>query len=164
MRWTKLKQLVERRFVASARGRLAIQITRYRYAHDDEGEFLLTFDGAKIYGSAFYQFVKEHNAIVAAEGDSASSGAERRLTARGVADHFVLQSALFDSLNQSVDEMLASHHPLIRALAVLDARCGLRRLSKLDTDDEHELVRRMYGLRRPLSGTYRSPDLVVTTD
>lgn len=73
---------------------------------------------------------------------------DRKLRERGVADHFDLHRAMFESLNQPIEDILASPRPLIRALGILDARCGKRRLSKLDDANEHELVRRVYQLRQ----------------
>ena len=51
-----------------------------------------------------------------------------------------LVPVLFESLSQPISAMLDSPHPLIRALAVMDARCGRRRLRQLDPTDEHPLV------------------------
>lgn len=42
--------------------------------------------------------------------------------------------------------------PVIRALAVLDARYGKRRLTAFDPVDEHPLVRRLFYLRCEAEG------------
>ncbi|KAA0697387.1 hypothetical protein DTW90_18320 [Neorhizobium sp. P12A] len=153
MKWTKLKQLVEARFAPEVIGRVQVQTTRYRYAHDHEGEFLVTIDGRKIYGSAYYQYWKERVALCDEHGGEPSSEdvqeIERKLRERGVADHFDLHRAMFESLNQPLDAMLTNSRPLIRALGILDARCGKRRLAKLDDASEHELVRCVFQLRQP---------------
>ena len=47
-RWTKLKKRVEDRFADSVKGRLELRMTRYRHAHDGEGEAWITFDRQKI--------------------------------------------------------------------------------------------------------------------
>lgn len=153
MKWTKLKQLIEARFASEASGRVQIHTTRYRRAHDDEGELFVTLDGNKIYGSAYYQYLK---ALVTMREDlgrapSPAEGQEfeQRLRERGIADHGELHRAMFESLNQPIEDMLRDSRPLIRALGILDARCGKRRLSKLDHANEHELVRCVYRLRRP---------------
>ncbi len=145
MKWTKLKQLVEARFAPEAVGRVQVHTTRYRHAHDQEGEFLVTLDGDKIYGAAYYRYLKARAAM---EADAGAQDIEGKLEAQGVADHVALHRAMFESLSQSVEEMLASPRPLIRALGVLDARCGKRRLARLDDADEHDLVRRVHQLRR----------------
>lgn len=56
-------------------------------------------------------------------------------------------AALFHYLNMSIDTILSSEHPLIRAIGMLDARVGKRRLLKMDLSDQHELVRKLYLLR-----------------
>lgn len=161
MKWTKLKQLIEARFAPEASGRVQIHTTRYRHAHDDEGELLVTLDGNKIYGSAYYQYLKARVTMCEDLGRVPSSAdgqeIERRLRERGIADHVHLHRAMFDSLNQPIEEMLADSRPLIRALGILDARCGKRRLSKLDDANEHELVRRVYQLRQPSGQAYLAP-------
>lgn len=153
IKWTKLKQLVEARFAPEIIGRVQIQTTRYRYAHDHEGEFLLTLDGKKIYGSAYYQYWKERVALCGEHGGELSSEDEqeidRKLRERGIADHIDLHRAMFESLNQPIEAMLANSRPLIRALGILDARCGKRRLAKLDDANENELVRCVFRLRQP---------------
>lgn len=153
MKWTKLKQLIEGRFAPEASGRVQIHTTRYRHAHDHEGEFLVTLDGNKIYGSAYYQYLKARVTMCEDLGRVLSSAdgqeIERKLRERGIADHVDLHRAMFESLNQPIQEMLADSRPLIRALGILDARCGKRRLSTLDDANEHELVRRVYQLRQP---------------
>ncbi|MGO4831163.1 hypothetical protein AB4144_02535 [Rhizobiaceae sp. 2RAB30] len=165
MKWTKLKHLIEARFAPEARGRVRVHTTRYRCAHDREGEFLVTLDGNKIYGSAYYQYWKARVAMCADRGDALSHAdeqeIERKLRERGIEDHIDLHRAMFMSLNQPVEEIIADSRPLIRALGILDARCGKRRLSKLDDDNEHELVRRVYQLRQspgrpPLTASHMS--------
>jgi hypothetical protein len=48
VRWSKLKQRLERNFAESLRGRVALHQTRYRECHDQEGEFWITLDGVRI--------------------------------------------------------------------------------------------------------------------
>ena len=152
MKWTKLKQIVEGRFTPEAIGRVEVDTTRYRHAHDDEGEFFITLDGNKIYGSAYYQYTAARFDMCSEHGSELSLAdqeeIERKLRQRGIADHFDLLRAMFESLNQPIEDILANPRPLIRALGILDARCGKRRLSKLDDASEHELVRRIYQFRQ----------------
>lgn len=153
MKWTKLKQRIEARFAAEAIGRVHVHTTRYRYAHDHEGEFLVTLDGKKIYGTAYYQYWKARVALCAKHGGEPSDAEEqeidRILRAQGMADHIDLHRAMFESLNQSVEQMLGNPRPLIRALGILDSRCGKRRLAKLEETNEHEFVRNVFQLRQP---------------
>jgi hypothetical protein len=151
LKWSKLKQMVEARLAPELRGRLAVQMTRYRRAHDDEGELWLALDGRKIYGSSYYGFVKQRSLEQDADAllplARTSCELETSLVANGVVDHMALTKALFESLSQPLEEMLASVHPLVRAMAVSDARCGKRRLRKIDVTAEHELVAALHAQR-----------------
>jgi hypothetical protein len=55
---------------------------------------------------------------------------------------------LLDSSSLSLEEMRRSEIPVIRGLAMLDARLGKRRLSAYDLSNEHLFVRYCHALRR----------------
>jgi len=59
---------------------------------------------------------------------------------------------LFCSLSLTVEEMLGHNNPVIRALAIIDARYGKRRLATFDPITEHQLVQRLYNLRCEAEG------------
>jgi hypothetical protein len=162
MDWSKARHTLEKRFALPVQGRVAIHVTRYHRAHDQEGELWMTVDGKKVYGSSYYQFVKARNELEPPSPDwrpaARHVAAELELQSRGVASHTSLISAAIESLNHSVDEMMRSPHPLIRALAVLDRRMGRRRLATLDVSAEHELVRTAAALRAaPTPRPYATP-------
>lgn len=153
MKWSKLKQRLEERFAPEVAGRISLLATRYRESHDAEGELLVTLDGEKIYGAGYYDYLLAFGAAkrrgTAADVDVLAQQREinRQLSIEGIEDNVILMKAAFDSLSQSIEEMLASPHVLLRGLAVLDARCGKRRLAKIDTAAEHPFVARLYALR-----------------
>lgn len=153
MKWSKLKQRLEERFAPEVVGRINLHATRYRESHDAEGELLMTLDGEKIYGVGYYDYLLAFDALkkcgVASELDVIAQQRElnHQLSTDGIEDNVILMKAAFESLNQPVEEMLASPHVFIRGLAVLDARCGKRRLAKIDTASEHPFVARLHALR-----------------
>jgi hypothetical protein len=153
MKWSKLKHSIEERFAPEAVGHVEVHTTRYRHAHDQEGETLVTIDGTKVYGSSYYQYMKARFPVFDQRGDMVPledrEKIDHELRERGIEDHIALNRAMFDSLSQPLDEMLSDIRPLIRALAILDKRCGKRRLAKLDVENEHDLVRRALLLRNP---------------
>jgi len=67
---------------------------------------------------------------------------------------------LFCSLSLAVEEMSEHNNPVIRALAIIDARYGKRRLAAFDPNTEHPLVQKLHDLRCEVenSGAY----LIVT--
>ena len=62
---------------------------------------------------------------------------------------------LFNYLNQSIEEILASKSVLTRALGMFDRRLGKRRLRALDVSEDHPLVQKFHCLRREWEGIYR---------
>lgn len=44
MKWSELKKRIEEKFAESVHGRVEVWATRYRHAHDQEGEAWITFD------------------------------------------------------------------------------------------------------------------------
>lgn len=63
---------------------------------------------------------------------------------------------LFCSLSQTVEEMLEHRNPVIRGLAVIDARYGKRRLELFNPVGEHALVQSLYRLRCEAEGVQPS--------
>ena len=54
---------------------------------------------------------------------------------------------MHDIYEISIDSLLEHNSPFMRMLAVLDKRCGKRRLKKIEIKEEHPLVERMYHFR-----------------
>lgn len=125
MDWSKTRRLLEDRLAAPAQGRVRIHVTRYHRAHDQEGELWVTIDGSKVYGTSYYQFIKRRSELAPPSPDWRPTAehfdVETQLASEGVSNHTRLISAAIDSLSHSVEEMLRSPHPLIRALAILIA-------------------------------------------
>ncbi len=64
---------------------------------------------------------------------------------------------LFDYLNMSIDDILTSDHPVIRAFGMLDKRLGKRRLKAFDVEDEHPLIKILYDFRYSSEGIKEEP-------
>jgi len=83
-------------------------------------------------------------------------GASRRvlgdLEARGVAMRWQIERLLLESLSLSVERQLKHRSPIVRGLAVLDRRCGKRRLATIDAAAEHPFVQGMFELRCAAEG------------
>ena len=62
-----------------------------------------------------------------------------------------MNDQLFQSLNMSIVTMAEAPNPVLRSLAVLDARFGKRRLGTFDLENKHELVQKLYDFRRELN-------------
>jgi hypothetical protein len=169
MRWSKLKQRIEQGFADSVRGRIEIWNTRYRAAHDDEGEAWITVDKARVHsmGSLTYLVASyEKSSQLQRERDcldyrddgkraaylACADEAEQDLASEGVIPLWTFNKSLFDYLNMSIDDVLRSDQTVLRALGMLDKRLGKRRLRQMDVSSEPELVQRFFQLRCVFEG------------
>ena len=90
------------------------------------------------------------------EGDyAASDEAEANLRRTGVFARHDLHRSLFNYLNLSVEDILESADPIIRAVGMLDRRVGLRRLAAMEMGQEHPLVRTLHAFRCEAEGALR---------
>jgi hypothetical protein len=142
MMWSKLKRRIEDTFADSLRGRVEIWNTRHRKGFD---EAWITFDKERVcsLGSDAF-FWKAHQEAERLRGErgcadpnqpdqvrgywSAHSEALETLEDRGDLTRWDVNTALFDYLNMSMDDILDSDRPVIRAVGMLDRRLGKRRL------------------------------------
>jgi hypothetical protein len=147
MRWSKLKHLTEQRFAPEARCRVGLWTTRYRYHFStlhEEGRSWITVDGVEVvnmtrhlvYAHGYTPGVPEHDAA--------------RLPL-GLFDTYDLPTACEAMLTLRIDEALASANPLLRSLALLDARCGRRRLATIDPAKEVTPVPQLLAVRQDSS-------------
>jgi hypothetical protein len=161
MRWSQLKQRVEANFAPRVRGRIELFQTRYRHAADSFGEVWVVVDGKRQYSWGDINFIRAESAAYHAE-DAKLQGRKpdrqerldinlsvlRGLEARGVAMRWKIERLLLESLSLSIGRSLKHRSPIIRGLAVLDGRCGKRRLASIDAAAEHPFVQGMLELRR----------------
>lgn len=165
MRWSKLKSLVEERFAGSLRSRVALHQARYRYPAREMGRVWIAVDGRELVSYATGDSWKATAAVAddlmnahqawgsPAAYNQACDEAAAVVRRAGVYSDNDASSELFEYLSLSVEEALHSPSPLHRALAVLDARVGKRRLRVLAAAlDEHPLVRELLALRCEADG------------
>jgi hypothetical protein len=149
MRWSKLKQNVESFFSPKVAGRVALHLTCYREAHDQIGRGWITIDGEEVANMCYQLSLREGEPRIEID-ESASPGTTVH---RGVMSPFNYTQVLFEYLSTSIDDALASANYLTRGLAVLDGRCGKRRLASLSCNsEEHPLVTKFLTLRCEVEG------------
>jgi hypothetical protein len=164
MRWSQLKKRIEGTFADSVKGRVQVWNTRYRHAHDGEGEAWITIDKKRIQSFGYYSFVVQsydlqqeilrncsfdNNGTPASmdnQGD-AHREADKILRQQGVFPAWEVNQILFDYLSMGINEILQSGNPLVRGLGMLDKRCGKRRLAAFDDSQEHALVKTFFRFR-----------------
>jgi hypothetical protein len=173
MQWSRLKSLVEARQAPSLRGRVTLHQARYRHAQEEVGRVWLAVDGREAAAFATHMgwarvrpltdaLMDERGAWGSPEAYAqASAEVEAGLRAAGEFSDAAALADLEAYLSLSAEDALAAVSPLVRALAVLDARVGKRRLRALaQAPDAHPLVRRMHEFRCEAEGI-RLPEAAV---
>jgi len=156
MRWTKLKQLVERGFAKSLSKRLAINSTAY--GNCTCGHAWLTLDKTVVanfctraYWNQEMGHPPEHPNKMYLD-QFASYGELSRQDAYEACWDFVHSLPIEDALHDT--------DPLIQTLAVVDGRLGKRRLSQVDPATLHPLAR-MLLLERLKAENIRAPQVAA---
>jgi hypothetical protein len=143
VRWSKLRKLVKDRFATEVRDRL--DINSAAYGNCTCGHAWLTWDGEVIANFC----TRAHGNIGAYEPDFVPPAPPPgKLVAYGEfsrQDAYHACWALVHDL--SIDEALADDDPLVRTLAIVDARLGKRRLAQIDHEALHPLGKRLLELR-----------------
>lgn len=149
MKWSKLKSITEARFSPSVRGKVELWTTAYRIPNSTTGRGWITVEGEELvnfatlvssrrFGAYYHEssstdFLK-HPAV------KDNERTEGNVIEDGEFSRFDLHLACWDLISLSIENALQSENPLIRSLAVLDERCGKRRLDALADSTEHPLV------------------------
>jgi hypothetical protein len=151
------------------RKRVDVHQTRYRNAHDEEGELWFSVDGSRLFSSGSATYLSKLGFLVEeshAKGASWAEAYDKAWPVMEASGSMLLEQMnrdLFDSLNQTVEEMAQHGNPLVRGLAILDGRFGKRRLAAFDASAEHELVQALVRFRCEAEGL-RSPVQVGEED
>jgi hypothetical protein len=170
MQWSRLRSTLEARFAPALQGRVRLHQARYRHAHEELGRVWVAVDGeerAAFATGARWRHVREAADRLMDEREAWGSPAAYEQAVADAAeaarqtgvhgDEDVLHE-LEAYLSLPIDAALASESPLLRALAVLDARVGKRRLRVLAAaPDEHPLVVALLRLRCDAEGIRIGP-------
>jgi len=150
MKWSKLKQRIEDRFAEKLKGRLQIYQTIHRMGFNHSlGEIWLTVAKERIFSTSDMKGWQRMQLYLS--GGNSYERAFEMTEAEGNLPVYQSNKSLFDTLNMTIDDMLVSNSVLIRGLAIADARCGIRRLERLEAniDNEHAFIQRVYAERMP---------------
>ena len=176
MKWSQLKTRIESNFATSVAGRVQVWTTRYRGAHDADGEAWVTIDKQRVSSmgtlSYFEEKYTEATRIREETGCLDYTNPEQRkgyFSAQDEAKRLVEEKnefftlwdfnhALFAFLNLSIIEAIASDDPIIRAIATLDRRFGKRRLREYDDSGQPPLVQTLYRFRCKAEGIKSDSD------
>jgi hypothetical protein len=170
MQWTKAKARAESLLAPTVARRVALRVTGYRAAHDEEGRGWITVDGEEAWNFCTLRYFVERHKLEQGIREAnqatnyrdpeqrgayheATERAEIILERRGVMGRWYFQRAVEGYPEFGVEEALRSENLVHRALAVLHRRLGRRRLPKLELrPDEHPLVVGLYRFRCSAEG------------
>ena len=158
MRWSQLKKQLHDRIAKSVVASIDLNQTRYRHSHDEEGEFWISFQGSRIFSTGSLSYLSSLATLTAknrADGSTPAQAYELAWPVMDASGLFLLEQMnkdLFCSLSLTVEEMLDHKNPVVRGLAIIDARYGKRRLAVLNPITEHPLVQRLHNLRCEAEG------------
>jgi len=162
MRWSQLRKQIEDRIAPSVASRVALHTAHYRHAHDGDGRAWIEVDGQEVATMCYFQSgharrdLTEELRVANNPSNSGRTGTPQWLHAEavaitrraGIVSQEEFYGLLHDYLRTPIADLLNSDNPITRALAVLDARVGKRRLRQLASQqDDHPLVRKFLALR-----------------
>jgi len=164
MQWSQLKKRAEALFADAVRRRVELRSTRYHNAPDQMGRGWITIDKTEMISMCDYSYEyrqwQESDRLRQASGCvdfrdpahqegyyRAYDQAQVTLHAQSVFGRWEFVASLRDYLNTPVKAIPKSPNPIIRALGMLDARVGKRRLAAMTMTNEHPLVQKLYAFR-----------------
>ena len=89
---------------------------------------------------------------------------KKKLHEKNLFSQWDFHKSLFSYLNLSINDIINSENEIIRAIGMIDARVGKRRLIKMDVSNEHDLVRKLFYLRCEAEGILNLIDLPEDLD
>jgi hypothetical protein len=154
MQWSKLRTKL-RSFVApNLRSRVDFHLTNYRHHSDHAHEIWITVDKKRVFTASYCNNMIEENVLqrrtglrVWEEGEEGKRAVDA-LAEREIHDAGDVVSTFRTYLDLDPQVALTSTDPILRALAIIDRRVGVRTLKELKVSDEaHSLVGTLYLLR-----------------
>lgn len=113
MQWSKLRALFLEHLAGELRGRIDVHSAAYKSG----GRTWISFDGEEI-------------ACVQAPGFTRQVFRHSSCADLHHGQTLELGNAIYVVVHSSIEECLASDNPLVRAVAILDRRCGKRRIDE----------------------------------
>lgn len=164
MQWSQLKKRVEAHFANSLKGRAELRTTRYHKVHDQMGRAWITIDGKEVINMCTFTYEvalwREASQRQKATGSTDYRDPEHRdgyylayAQAEGILKDDAIfarrqfHGSLFTYLNLSIEDILSSPDPIIRAIGMFDRRVGKRRLLAREMQNENPLVARLHCFR-----------------
>lgn len=161
--WSKIRQTLEKDFLCdSLKGRVRYFSTLYHKAHDDGGRICVLVDDIEIINMPFTFEIKTceiakkyKNTYVDLEiMEMVYDEIETKLHETGEFGPWDFGNAVTEYFSNPIQQSLQSNDMLVRMLAIMDRRVGLRTLKKLKqtVDELPEWLQYFYNLRLESQG------------
>lgn len=149
MKWSKLKKTIEDKFTDEVKGRVNIFTTRYTTGSFFMVRGWITIDKVEI---ANFSTPENSNKFGwnTPDIDKRIPDEERsdgKAVEKGEFSQWDFMDACWSYININIEEALASENPILRSFAVIDKRCGKRRLKLIDKSNLHPLVLKLLNFR-----------------
>lgn len=151
--WSGIKKRLEEDLMCdSLEGRVRYFITKYKNSHDESGRIAIIVDGKEIIQGSIFRYYKGYREVEYKyknefnisrrfwNGKEIENDFENReiedfideiRLEEGIFDVWQFTNAVEDFLKLSIKDSLNSLNPLIRLLAIVDRRVGIRTLRKI---------------------------------
>lgn len=156
--WSKRKQLLESNICATLQGRISLNLTNYRSNNkrEPESRFWISLDKKDIFSISKLKWLREwqetRKELLSNRNENENldvyDQAETILKNRGFYYLGDVENSLHEYLSIVFDEALQSRNMIIKGLAMVDRRLGIRRLKNIKLPpDEFDFVVKMYKIR-----------------
>ena len=138
--WSKTRKILEEELMCeSLKGRVRYFATRYRHAHDGTGRVCVLVDGVEMLNMPFeteYKISKEvYSRKVAYKSlNETYDDVTKEFCETGILAPWNFGEALHEYFKNTIEKSLSSDNWLVRMLAILDRRVGIRTLRTLKSD------------------------------
>jgi len=150
MAWSRLRARWRELLAPSVVDRVDAHMAGYRKAYEGRGRAWLTVDGQELVSFCEFKFenaVRTEGRRECPTGWPFTDSATQKVWAVGLRRPPYLLDAMATCIGSSIEQLLESPDPLVRALAMLDRRLGKRRLALVAAKSEHPWVVRMHHVR-----------------
>jgi len=156
MKWNKIRKELLDRLSENLKGRLDYHLTSYKNSTGFIGRAWITLDGEQIVNfsnqDTFTKFDSYSNSSVGTgyithEPISDTERTNGNLIEKGEFSKYDFGHTAWEFINLDVNVAIVSNNVILRSLAVVDRRVGLKRLKELRVNENHPLVLKLIDLR-----------------
>ncbi|HBS85557.1 MAG: hypothetical protein A2W91_17250 [Bacteroidetes bacterium GWF2_38_335] len=157
MIWSKIRKELHDRLADNLKSRLNYHMTSYKNSTGYIGRAWITYDGVEVINfsnlETWSEFKSLSNLTVGTNYSTHSPVDESKRTEgllmeKGEFSKYDFGESAWQFINLDIESAIESENAILRALAVLDRRVGIKRLEKIEIKEKHPFVLNLIKLRR----------------